>query len=363
MTPAWIIGTILSLFVLVEIGCRLYYEHRFGIPFHSRVVGEYPYKSFVERLDAPLYYRFKKNFHSSKVTVNRFRCRGREPAEDGAKRRIMVIGESTYFGVKLRREEDLWSYQLERILHQHGYLNWEVLSAGNPMYNSFQHRVVWEQDLRAANPDILFVNLGGNDVTQAWMMGSTWQPGAPWPWEFITALERRSPRWAKFLSNFCFYFFLRRNITSRPGFTPRDNTFKWDQCLETVIENLQTIVTDARSRGTNVGFVSHALVNDANPRPEDRKKLDAIQSNWESHSKGNTLYINRLFEIFKKEICPRLEIPYIDMQASFQCHPKRFECYLDIAHWNARGMHVVAETLFRELVRLGWLNVRGKENG
>ena len=357
----WGLVILPAFFVLVEIGCRIYYQHHYGIPFHSKRVGEYPYGQFVEQVDSPLYYRFRKGFRSRMVNINRFRCRGKEPSEDGRKKRIMVIGESTYFGVKLRREEDLWAYQLERKLHQYGYTNWEVLNAGNPMYNSVQHRIVWEQDLREANPDILLINLGGNDATQAWMMGSTWEPGVPWPWKFIMALERKLPWWSEVLSNFCFYFFLRRNMTSRPGFTPQDNTFKWNQCLETVKESLQANVTDAKNSGANIAFVSHALADSIQQCSEDRKKPDAIQANWESHSKGNVLYMNKIFEVFRKKVCPRIGIPYIDMRASFQAYPKRFECYLDVAHWNARGMRIVAETLFKELVRFGWLNAGGEK--
>ncbi len=356
ITILWIVGIILTLFALVEIGCRIYHLHRYGIPFHSKVVGEYPYSRFVEQVDPPLYYRFVKGFRSPMVNINRFRCRGKEPTADGTKKRLMVIGESNFFGAKLRKEKDLWSYRLERLLKMHGYTNWEVLNAGNPMYNTVQHRTLWEQELREAKPDILLISPAGNEVTQTWMMGSQWKPGVPWPWKFIMALERKSPWWNKILARFCFYFLLRRRMTSRPGFTPQDDTFKWEECLHSLHESYRSILKDALKNGARIAIVNHGFAVDLAIRPENRKKLDAIQSNWEEHTKGNMLYILRSIEYVKDTLCRELDIPFIDLLEAFQEYPRRFECYFDIAHWNERGMNLVAKTLFRELMRLGWLD-------
>ncbi len=352
----WILGIIITLIVLAEIGCRIYYQHRFGMPFHSKAIGEYPYSQFVEQTDPPLFYRFKKRFRSPQVTLNRFRCRGEEPAPDGAKKRILLIGESEFFGVKLPREKDIWSYRLERLLKIHGYTNWEVINAGNPMYNTVQHRILWEEELREANPDILLISFGGNDVTQAWMMGSTWEPGAPWPWKFILALERKSPWWNKVFSHFCFYFLLRRRMTSRPGFKPKDDTLQWDRCLGTIEKSLRAIVTDARRMGAKVGFMNFGMALDREPKPEDRNKLDAIQSNWESHSKGNMALFYKYYDDFREHVCPKLGLPFIDLEAAFRQYPRRFECFLDIVHLNKLGMRHLGDVLFRELVRLGWLD-------
>ena len=355
----WILGILFLLFVLLEIGCRLYHMHRYGIPFHSKVVGEYPYSQFVERVDPPLHYRFRKGFRSPMVNINRFHCRGKEPAADGAKKRILVIGESMYFGVKILNEEDLWSNQLERLLKLHGYTDWEVINAGNPMYNTVQHRAFWEQVLRRVQPDILLLNMGGNDLTQAWMMGSQWTPGAPWPWKFIMALERRSPWWNKILSHFCFYFLLRRKtMTARQGFIPQDDTFKEEECQRVIWENLRSIADDAKKNGTKVGILSFGVAVDLVPRPEDERKLDAIQANWKEHSEGNMGTMIKYFEALKEEFCPKFDLPYIDMQEAFRRNPRRFECYFDLGHWNKRGMRWVAKTLFEELYRLGWLDMQ-----
>ena len=77
----------------------------------------------------------------------------------------------------------------ERILADKGHPEWEVINAGNPTSNSYQHRLLWEQELSRTRPDILLIEIGGNDVSQAWMMDSRWKPGTTWPWRFIMALE------------------------------------------------------------------------------------------------------------------------------------------------------------------------------
>ncbi len=360
MIIVWTAGIFFILFILVESFARLYHRFRFKIPFHSRVMGEYPYSQFVEQTDPPLFYRFKKGFRSPMIHINRFRCRGEEPAEDGQKKRIMLIGESMYFGVKLRHEKELWSCRLEHLLKEHGYSNWEVINAGNPMYNSVQHRLLWEQDLCRAKPDILLINMGGNDVTQAWMMGAQWEPGAPWPWNFITALERKSPWWNKFLSRFCFYFLLRRSITARRPFSRQDEIFKWEQCLKTIHENFISIAEDAEKAGAKVGFISFAPASDKAPRSEDHPKLEAIQSNWKTFAEGSFPYVYQMNDSFREDVCPQYGCPYIDLMKVFHACPNRYELFFDIGHWNAGGMRVVSNTIFEELENLRWLE-RGKK--
>jgi len=162
----WLCLAIIGIAILLEICARIYHRLHFRLPFHSKVIGEYPYRSFIEKVPPPLYYRFKKGFKSPKVNINRFYCRGPEPAPDGEKNRIMVIGESNFFGAKLKKEKHLWSIKLEKILKNYGYGNWEVLNAGNPTYNTFQHHYLFENSLKDAKPRILLIEIGGNDVSQ-----------------------------------------------------------------------------------------------------------------------------------------------------------------------------------------------------
>ncbi len=354
LTLVYVIGIGIGLACLLEGVSRGVYRMKYGMPFRSRVIGEYPYRRFIEACDPPLYFRLKKGFRSPMVHINRFRCRGPEPAPDGEKKRLLLMGESNFFGVKLTREEHLWSVKLEAILQKRGYARWEVLNAGNPTYNTFQHRHLWERELHRVRPEILILSLGGNDFSQAWMMGSRWEPGTPWPWEFILALERKSPWWNRLGARFCLYFLWRRRMTARKSFPRWDQDFQWERCIAAIKENYRAVVRDAQKRGARVIASSYAFAYDLNPGPEEARKLDAIQSNWRSFIEGRGEYDFKFLEVMQNEICPELDIPYIDFTKAFHEHPKRFEMYLDLAHFNEKGMAFVAQTLFQEIEALGW---------
>ncbi|MEA3333020.1 MAG: hypothetical protein U9Q58_05430, partial [Pseudomonadota bacterium] len=57
----------IGIAVLIEIAARIYFKRHFDIPFRSRMIGEYPYNSFIEMVPSPLHYRFVKGFRSKKV--------------------------------------------------------------------------------------------------------------------------------------------------------------------------------------------------------------------------------------------------------------------------------------------------------
>jgi lysophospholipase L1-like esterase len=352
---------VVLLAAAAEIGARVFYRFRFLIPFRSRAIGEYPYRDFIEKTEPPLEYWFKKSFRSGPVNINRFRCRGPEPAPDGRKKRIMLIGESLFFGVKLRRERALWSTQLEKMLAAGGFDDWEVLNAGNPTYNSYQHRLLWEQELRRAKPDVLLLELGANDVSQAWMMGSRWKAGTPWPWKFIMALERKSTWWNRSLSRFCLYFFFRRRMTERKKFPRWDEELQWKPCLEFVAENVRAITEAARRGGARVAFISYAFAYDRKTTARQARSLEAIQANWKSFSQGRAEYDYGLSAFLRDKVCPNLGLPYIDLHGAFSRHPRRYQLYLDLAHFNADGMQVVAETIYDGIRQLGWLGKTEKQ--
>ncbi len=347
---------IILILAMAEAITRIYYRFRFLLPFRSKSIGEYPYSRFIEKVDPPLEYRFKKGFHSEMVNINRFRCRGPEPAADGTKKRIMVIGESIFFGVKLKDEKKLWSVQLERILKEEGKDDWEVINAGSPVYNSLQHYIVWNQDLKKVKPDILLIELGGNDVSQAWMMGSKWKPGTPWPWKFIMALERKSPWSQRVFSASCLYFFFRRNMTERKSFPRWDENIQWEKCLDYIKENYRKIVEDARKMGIKVACLPYAPAYDINTTEEQERCLEAIQANWKTFTMGRAQYDYGLINFLRDEISPELALPCIDLDNAFRNHHERYELYLDLMHFTDKGMELTARTIYDSIVRLGWID-------
>ncbi len=352
---------LLLVLVLAETGARLYYRLKFGLPFRSKAIAEYPYSRFIEKVDSPLGFRLKKGFRSSMVNINRFCCRGPEPAPDGTRKRIMLIGESNFFGVKLFKESQLWSAVLEKILAQNGHGRWEVLNAGNPTYNSYQHRLLWQQELRRARPDILLVEIGGNDISQAWMMGSRWKPGAPWPWKFIMALERKSSWWNRLLARFCLYFFLRRRMTERKSFPRWDDQVQLEKCLDFVGQNFRRITRDALDMGAKVACLPVAFAYDRQVSPDKARCLEAIQANWRSFVEDRAEYDFSLSEYLRNTLCPELQIPMIDLEKALANHPRRYRLYLDLAHFNPAGHRAVARIIYEHLCKFGWLDAGGQK--
>ena len=340
----------------IELASRIYHRIHFGIPFHSKVIGEYPYSSFLEKTDPPLYWVLKKNFHHPLININRFRCRGPEPAPDGEKKRLLLIGESTFFGVKLLKEKYLWSIRLQKILEREGRHEWEIINAGNPTYNSFQHRILWERELRNIRPDILLIEIGGNDITQAWMMGSKWKPGTPWPWEFVMALERKSPWWNKILGRFCAYYLIRRSATERKGFPRLDEEYKLKECVSSIEENFKIIVEDAIKMGTKVAIINLPYAIDPDIDDKDARALDTIQSNWRKIWEERGKYDIFMITLFSEILPKRLNLPLIDVYSPIHGHQNRYELFLDIFHLNKKGMKVIADVIYRDIDRIGWWN-------
>ncbi len=348
-------GLGLAALASIEGAARIYYGNRFRMPWRSRRIGEYPYDRFIEQAPPPLFFRFKKGFHSRQVTINRFGTRGPEPAPDGLRDRILVIGESLFFGAKLPREKDLWSLRLEERLREAGCSRWEVLNAGVPGYNAVQYRTWWEKELKRTRPKILLLEMGVNDITQAYVMGGKWKPGAPWPWEFIMRQQRKSPWWNSLATHSCAYFLRRRQkMTERKGFESQDGVFRHEECRRVVEEEARAIIEQARAMGIRVVLTSVAMAYDFQSLEKTPPQLDAIQSNWRESLRTTGVWLNRTGRWWLDEFSRQMNCPAIDLMNAFWNHPERFRMYLDVAHWNDRGHDFAASVIFDEIERLGW---------
>ncbi len=358
-----ILNLFLALTVLAigsEIAARIYFKRRFGIPFRSRMISEYPFNKFIKMIAAPLHYVFARGFRSKTVNINRFGCRGPEPKPTGQKKRLLLIGESNIFGVKLNRESMLWDARLQALLKRHGLNEWEIINAGSPIYNSTQHRLYWEREIARVKPDIVLVGFGFNDLSQAWMMGSKWSPEAVWPEKFILALERKTPFWQQLASNFCLYLLWRRSASNRRDFPRQDEDFQWQKCLTVIAENFRLISKLAQAQGARVAIAVSGFAYDSEPGPEDSRKLEAIQANWRSFLTGRGIYDLRLLDEIRK-ISRRLKLPVIDLDQTLRRNPRRYELYIDIGHFNDAGMRVVARTIFQRISELGWWTTKPTE--
>ena len=351
---------LVTLILLGEIIARIYFKRHFGISFRSRMISEYPYNRFIKMVTAPLHYCFVRGFRSKNVNLNRCGCRGPEPKPTGEKKRLLVIGESNIFGVKLNHESQLWDARLKALLKRHGYTEWEIINAGTPIYNSTQHRLYWEQEIARVKPDIVLVSFGFNDLSQAWMMGSKWSPEVVWPEKFILALERKTPIIQHFLSNFCLYLLWRRSASDRKAFPRWNEDFQWQRCLALIEENYLALKKLARTQGAEMAIFTTGFAYDLEPTPGDALKLEGIQANWRSFLSGRGVYDLELINEIRK-ISRKLKLPCIDLTETLRRNPRRYELYIDLVHFNDAGMRVVARTFFQKISELNWWREKGVE--
>uniref|UniRef100_A0A7C4RNL8 SGNH/GDSL hydrolase family protein n=1 Tax=Desulfatirhabdium butyrativorans TaxID=340467 RepID=A0A7C4RNL8_9BACT len=352
----FVVFALIGLILLAEGISRLAFLVYFHIPFHDRRIAEYPYRLYLEKTDPPVHVVFKKGFRSPKVNINRFGLRGDEPAVDGTKRRILVVGESPFFGPKLRDESLIWSKQLQQKLAKSGHEDWEVINGGTPLYNSAQHWYFWENALSEVNPEILVVALGANDVAQMTVFGERWQPGVHWPFEFLLKLERKGTWWNSFLSRFCFYFWLRRLFegAAPKGFPRGEGALPWVACKQHILNQYRNFYEFARQKGVRIAFSNSLPAYNLEVTAEDERRLSSIQRNYRESIERDGYYLFDLRDAVANQLCPELNIPYLDLKIDLDQFPHRYECWYDLGHWNERGMTFMADVLYKRIDQLGW---------
>ena len=311
MSYWFLLPALLAAVAALEIAARILHRIKYRVPFHSKAFAEYPYGEFIKEADPPLFFEFVKNYRSPMVNFNRFRCRGPEPAPDGERKRLLLIGESYLFGVKLFSEEDNWPFKLQKMLDRNWPGRWEVLNAGNPGYNSDQHLELWRRELKQIKPDILILAMGGNDMALTAMAGPKWKPATPWPLNFILALERKSTPFKRLLSRFCFYFTWRRMTrkANQSNFPAPKGEIPFDACRENIRRNFRDLVGEAREQGAKVACTFYAPAADFDITPEEEPKVESIQANWRETLKTRTSKDLELMRFTQEEICPELEMP------------------------------------------------------
>jgi len=340
---------------LIELVARICHYRHYGLPFKSRVFAEYPYAEFVEEAAPPFYFRLKKGYRSPSVNINQQGMRGPEQISRPGVKRALFMGESVHFGVKLFHEHDLWSFRLKKLLDQKADSNWEILNFSFPGYNTHQYKAFFEQELLSLKPELLILAIGGNDITQARIFGEKWFPGMTYPFDFLVALARKSHWWDKVLNRSCLYFLWRRKSKEAQQ-SAAFNTqagFKKEESFQTVFTNIEDITGSARACGVKVIYMPFLPAFELSMSAEDQRKISSIQSNWLQHVNDVGPPVFEFMERMKSEVAPGLNMEVIDLRSTFWRHPDRFKLYFDLFHLNAKGMRLLAESLYEEIHRLG----------
>ena len=340
----------------LEAGARAVYRRRYSLSYRPRIYGDYRYGEFIERVAPPLSNRMRAGYRSRCVNVNRFSLRGPEPDDDGRRKRLVVIGESDIFGVKLDREASLWSVLLQQRLEETHGGRWEVLNGGHPGYNSLQHRLLWEELWETVRPDALLLRFGGNDISQAYAMGSRWRPGAPWPAKFLWAMNSVQTPLQRLLLQSCLYYMGPGKALFRRTFGDVVKTFReenWEGVRDEVVENHRALIDRAKGCGVPVAIVSDGSLEHCVRNDEDRRALDALNENWRAFAEGYGSYYNRFQDILR-ESATAWDVPYLDLRQAICSRGRPGELFYDGVHWNGAGQEIVARSFYDMIDSLDW---------
>lgn len=358
IAPA-IMGVLAGITAL-EAGARAVYRKRFAIPYRPRIYGDYRYREFIEKVPAPLGSRMKPGYHSRCVSVNRFGLRGPEPDVEGSRKRILVIGESDIFGVKLGRQEALWNYRLQELLEEVHPGEWEVLNGGHPGYNTSQHRHLWESGLwDEVRPDVLLLRFGGNDISQAYAMQDKWKPGAGWPVKFLWAMNTVQTPAQRVLLRSCLYYMGSGKKLFRRAFGDVVKPFReenWEPVRDQVLNSHKAFIDLARRDGISVAVLSDGSLENCLRTEDDRKAMNALNENWRAFKEGYGPY----YEMFQKSLvdhCSEWGVPYLDLREAMASQALPGCLFYDGVHWNPEGQRALGKILYGMVDGLGWWGV------
>jgi hypothetical protein len=346
------LGGIILLMAALEAAARVLYRRDYLLPYRRKRVARYPFAQFIEDAPEPLVYRLKPGVRLLPVLqTNRFGLRGFEPAADGRKRRIWLLGESECFGSKLPREKDLWIYELQRLLDARGFDRWEALNVSVSGYSSTQIDVLW-RGLPARAGDVLLLHPSFNDLVICRTMGASWRPGASWPKKLVNATF--PPWWRRAAMHTCFYAYCHKRFARSPRekpLTSRDGVFRYEECKEQGLRILDAIVADAEARGIRPALMSFFPAYRAEMPADDYRRVAALESTRFALRDEPVAEQFDLMNAAIERFVTGQGLPLIDLASVFWNHPDRFSLYIDMVHLNAAGHRVLARALFDGLCR------------
>lgn len=121
--------------------------------------------------DKESFYSFIPNismdYYGTKININSFGFRGKEfdVKKDGNVYRILCLGDSVTFGIRLPREQT-FSFLLGEGLNKNNRegIHYEVLNGGVPGYNTLQEYKLLRAKGERVNPDLVILNVVLNDI-------------------------------------------------------------------------------------------------------------------------------------------------------------------------------------------------------
>ena len=115
------------------------------------------------------------------------------PLEPGAERRMLIVGDSSIYGVRVRDRENI-SGQLEKLLNQEGP-KWRVLNGGCPGYSSWQVYRLLKERLLEYKPEWVIIGALWSDTQGADAPDATRFGEQPMAWKYHSRVYLVSQAW------------------------------------------------------------------------------------------------------------------------------------------------------------------------
>jgi lysophospholipase L1-like esterase len=158
---ALVVGSILVCLLLFEVVVRLAFDYEEVFLVADTALGftHPPGRS-------GLYMRERTEPHLVSINSKGLRDREFDYEKPPDVRRIVMLGDSMTEGMQVALNETA-SKQLEHLLHEKGYSNYEVLNFGVSAYGTTQQLLYYTREAVKYDPDIIVVNLFfGNDLIE-----------------------------------------------------------------------------------------------------------------------------------------------------------------------------------------------------
>ena len=148
-----------AAFILLEISLRLLY------PAPARFIYPQERYEFDQEMGFVLRPSQVAYTHDRPVSINTLGLRDGEISAEipPGTVRVIALGDSQTFGNGLDLS-DTWPKQLEHMLHGRGRYRWEVVNAGLPGTDTWQHEILLRRLLDVIHPHVVVLALYVNDV-------------------------------------------------------------------------------------------------------------------------------------------------------------------------------------------------------
>lgn len=268
--------------------------------------------------------------------------------------RILCLGDSTTFGVWRNGVLDVrfttsYPSELERVLHERGRRDVEVVNGGVMGYTTAHALRLLVTKLRAVAPDVITIRLGNNDHTlldvQPW-----WLSGAT-PYDLLWSL----PPWA------FDWQIVRVGVDAYQRLTvpPAAATPTYKVPLPELERNLERLVESATRLGARTLFLDFPY------RPiEQGPWLGEELPNFatEARSLEELHAIHARYQAVVQRFAHERGLPFVETASALRSDPLPTFTDYDNSHPNAEGLRVIGGRLADALVDLGWLDTRGERS-